>query len=648
MLRPAPGAGRRPRWRLAAASAALAAGLWAVSAPALAAPSEGAAPAVKTTTFVVGNTEAVDTLNPYVGVTSTDYEAYGLIYDNLSDYSQNSPYGPAPRLAASMSVSKDQLTWTYHIRHGVRWSDGVPMTAADVVYTFWRDTQPNTYAAEYNSGANYVGNIIHNSIRAPDPYTAVMKVTKPTPGMAELIIPILPEHVWKHISEKQVTSFTNPNPVGTGLFRVTSFVPSQSLTMTANPHYWGGRAGISKVIFQLFNNPSAEAFALQNGTIDFAENLTYPLFNSLQGRPGITLNNAQSSNWDELAFNTGAATITGKPIGDGNPVLKDLNVRHAISYALDLPVLVRKVFLGDASPGTSVIPPMYPFFHFNPPPSSRYHYDPALAGRILAADGWQPGPGGIRVKNGKQLSLRLFIRSNSPTNIQDAPYVKAWLNAIGVRVNISFMSDTQLTANIGNGNYDMFIWGWGVEPNPNFQLSVFTCGQRSFGSKPPYTPGWSDSFYCDKHYDQLYQQQQTLSGVARQQVILAMEKQLYAADPYALLYYYNDDQAFRSDLFTGFAPQPDKHNGLLLFQATEWWSYRCMRPVGAPASLTSHNIGCNHTITPTKAQLRAAGITGPPLSGGAAGAIAGLLVLAALITWLLVRRHDAATADERE
>src|SRR5690242_17328750 len=133
----------RPRLRLIAAGLALAGGL-AAAAPALAA---SAAPAARSaamsslassSTFVVGNTDAVDTLNPFNGFTSQDYEVYGLIYDNLMDYGQLN-YAGSPRLATSWSHSKDGLVWTYHIRHGVKWSDGVPLTAADVAYTFQRN-----------------------------------------------------------------------------------------------------------------------------------------------------------------------------------------------------------------------------------------------------------------------------------------------------------------------------------------------------------------------------------------------------------------------------------------------------------------------------------------------------------------------------
>src|SRR5262245_22106522 len=562
MLRP----NTRPRLRLAAAGLALCGGL-AAAVPALAAnaapPARSAAMSSPSasSTFVVGNTDAVDTLNPFLGFTSQDYEVYGLIYDNLMDYGQLN-YAGTPRLATSWSHSKDGLTWTYHIRKGVKWSDGVPLTAADVAYTFQRNIKPGS--TEFSDNEAYVGEI--TSAVATGKYTVVMKVKHFTPVMNRLEVPILPEHIWKNVSEKQLSSFKNLNPVGSGAFTVSSFSSNQSIRLTANPHYWGGKPGIKTLVFQRFDNPTAEKLALANGTIDFAENLTPALWQSLQGTPGVKLVNATAGNFDELSFNNGAATVSGTPIGNGNPALKDIKVRQAISYALNTSTLVKKVLLNTGEVGTSIIPPIYSQFHYAPPAAQTYHYDPTKSEAMLNADGWKMGPNGVREKNGKQLSLRLFVRNQSPTQTQDSQYIKGWLNAIGIKVTITAMSDSQLTADIGNGQYDMFMWGWGVEPNPDFQLSVFTCGQRSYGSGPNYSPGWSDSFYCNSTYDKLYHQQQSLDGAARARVILQMQKMLYDDDPYAVLYYPNDTQAYRSDKFTGFAPSPDKPNGLYLFQ----------------------------------------------------------------------------------
>ncbi|MGI9004773.1 MAG: ABC transporter substrate-binding protein [Streptosporangiaceae bacterium] len=632
----------RPRLRLAAAGLALCAAL-AASLPALAAnaaPAAGAAGASSSpasSTFVVGDTDAVDTLNPFNGFTGQDYEVYGLIYDNLMDYGQLN-YTGTPRLATSWTHSKNGLVWTYHIRHGVKWSDGVPLTAADVAYTFQRNIKPNSI--EFADNEAYVGEI--TSAVATGKYTVVMKVKHYTPVMNRLIVPILPKHIWQHVTDKQLGSFANDHPVGSGPFTVSSFSSNQSITLKANPSYWGGKPGINTLVFQRFTNPTAMKEALVNGSIDFAEGLTPSLWQSLKGQQGVTLINAPSGNFDELAFNSGAATTAGKPIGNGNPALKDVNVRHAISYAINPEVIVKKVWLNTAIPGTSVIPPIYTQFHYTPPAAQTYRYDPAKANQLLTADGWKMGPNGIRVKNGKQLTLRFFVRNQSPETVQEAPYITGWLKQVGIKVTTTSMSDSQLTADIGNGDYDMFIWGWGVEPNPDFQLSVFTCGQRSTGSPPNFTPGWSDSFYCNPAYDKLYHSQQGLDGNARAAVVKKMQSMLYTDDPYSVLYYWNDTQAYRSDLFSGFAPQPDKPNGLFLYQEVSWWSYRCIRPAGTPASLTDGNIGCGHEM----------GIVTKPATGGINGGLIGGIAAAVLViaaaAWLLTRRRRTATADERE
>jgi peptide/nickel transport system substrate-binding protein len=631
----------RPRLRLAAAGLALCGGLAAAS-PAVAATSAHAArlaPAGQSpnSTFVVGSTDAVDTLNPFLGFTSQDYEVYQILYDNLMDYGQLN-YAGTPRLATSWTHSKNGLVWTYHIRHGVKWSDGVPLTADDVAYTIQRNIVPNS--TELADNEAYVGEI--TSAKATGKYTVVMKVKHYTPVMNRLELPILPEHIWKHISEKQLGSFKNPNPVGSGPFTVSSFQSNQTITLKANPHYWGGKPGIKTLVFQRFDNPTAMKLALANGTIDFAEGLTPALWQSLKTAPGVKLVNAEAGNFDELAFNNGAATVSGKPIGNGSPALKDVNVRHAISYAINTSVLVKKVLLDTGIAGTSIIPPIYQQFHYTPPKSATYHFDPAKAEQILNADGWKMGPNGVRVKNGNLLSLRLFVRNQSPTETQDAPYIKGWLNAIGIKVTITAMSDSQLTADIGNGQYDMFMWGWGVEPNPDFQLSVFTCGQRSYGSGPNYSPGWSDSFYCNSTYDKLYHQQQALDGAARAKVVLQMQKMLYDDDPYAVLYYPNDTQAYRSDKFTGFAPSPNKPNGLFLYQELESWSYRCIRPANSSPSLTADNIGCEHELGAVTAPASSG------VNGGMIGGIAAAVVVLGAGAWFFSRRRKTATADERE
>ena len=216
------------------------------------------------------------------------------------------------------------------------------------------------------------------------------------------------------------------------------------------------------------------------------------------------------SGFDEIGMNTGAATASGQPIGNGNPVLKDVRVRQAINYAIDRPVLVSRVLDGYGSAGSSIIPPIYANQHYTPT-TDAMNYDPAKANQILDAAGYKKDSHGIRVnpKTGKEISLRLFARSDSQSSQQSVQFVQNWLQAIGFKIDVKVLSEDNLDQIIGDGEYDLFEFGWVVEPDPDYQLSTMTCAQRSSKSGNSYIAGLSDSFFCNSQYDKLYDQQKT-------------------------------------------------------------------------------------------------------------------------------------------
>ena len=162
-------------------------------------------------TFTVGIVNDVDSLNPFIGILAETYEVWALMYDQLVGYSQKD-FSPVPGLAESWEVSDDELTWTYKIRQGVKWSDGQPLTAKDASYTFNRIMKGSFEQTNYG---NYVSNI--KTGEAPDDATLVMTTKAPSPTMLRLAVPVLPEHIWKDIDEKEVSTFDNEkNAVGSG------------------------------------------------------------------------------------------------------------------------------------------------------------------------------------------------------------------------------------------------------------------------------------------------------------------------------------------------------------------------------------------------------------------------------------------------
>jgi peptide/nickel transport system substrate-binding protein len=574
-------------------------------------------------TFTVGILNDVDSLNPFTGVVAEDYEIWGMMYDQLTGYAQKD-FAPVPGLAESWQESADKKTWTYKIRSGVKWSDGQPVTARDAAYTFNRIIDGDYEQTNYG---NYVANI--TKAEAPDDTTLVLTVSKPSPIMLRLAVPILPEHVWSKIDGKKVRSYSNEpqdgGGVGSGPFTLVERRTGQFIRLAANESYWDGAPHVKEVVFRIFNNADSLAQALRRGEIDFADAMEANVFNSLKDATGVTTFPARYSGFNELAINYGAALADGKPIGDGNPLLKDKRIRQAMAHAIDRETLVKRVLGGYGEPATTVIPPLYEKLHWNPGEATR-SFDLAKANTILDDAGYRRGSDGVRVSaDGKRLSFRLLARQESQSSQQAVQFIKGWFSGIGIETTVKVVSEDSLTEIVGQGKFDLFEWGWVVEPDPDYQLSTFTCGQRSSVDAGTIYAGLSDSFYCNPAYDRLYEQQAGETDLGkRAEIVKQMQQMLYDDVPYVVTYYYDDLQAYRSDRFAGFQPQPEP-DGVLLFQYGTF-SYR--------------NIHAPAQAGPSSSS---SGLNAPLALGGAAVVL--LLVTGGV---LFTRSRRGASVDDRE
>ena len=608
--------------------------------------------------FTVGMLNDVDSLNPFTGILAEAYEIYQIQYATLMQPSATD-FTPAPGLAESWEESADGKTWTYTLRPDLVWSDGTPLTSKDVVYTFNRILDGRY---ERTNFGNYVRNI--ESVTATDDRTVVMTVKAPSPIMERLAVYILPEHVWSAIDAKAVKSFANEPEegqvlVGSGPFLVAQREAGQFIRMVANDSYYMGRPQVDELVFRIYNNPDALAQALIKGEVDFAEGLTADVFSTLEGQEGITTYAGAYSGFNELAFNMGAALSDGTPIGDGNPHMKDLAVRQAISYAIDREQLVDKILDGYGSPGSTIIPPLYSTLHEDP---GTQGYDPARANQILDDAGYAMGPDGIRIgPDGQPMSYRLFVRSDSATSVKAGEFFKSYLADIGIEATIKPVTEDALYEIIGQGNFDMFEWGWVVEPDPDYQLSTFTCAKRSYKDGDTIYADLSDSFYCNEEYDKLYEQQSIETDQAKRAAIVKqMQKILYDDVAYVVTWYYDNLEAYRSDRFEGFVGQPEG-SGSLLFQYGTY-SYDKVAPVGAATGDATAEPTAAPSGDATAAPGDTASASADSSSGDSAaaetgsgssstGLIIGLVAAALVIVVLVVviiRMRSKSTADQRE
>jgi peptide/nickel transport system substrate-binding protein len=201
------------------------------------------------------------------------------------------------------------------------------------------------------------------------------------------------------------------------------------------------------------------------------------------------------------------------------------------------------------------------FYHYEPTEEELQTFDLDAANSLLDEGGYEDTDGdGVREMpgGGEPLEFRYFVRSEENATVTTSEFVSEWLAEIGIATDVKSLTDTKLTDVIYEGKYDMFHWGWYPDPDPDFILSVMSCGQR-----PP-DGVWSDSFYCNEEYDQMYEEQKTLIDIEeRAEVVKEMQQMVYNDAPYAVLYYDQTLQAYRDDRWTGFTPQPSDGGDLL-------------------------------------------------------------------------------------
>lgn len=563
-------------------------------------------------TLRVGLQQQIDSLNPFLGYSLAATDIFRAVYPTLTTYSPED-FSVTPELAESWESAPDKRTWTFHIRPGVQWSDGRPVTAHDAAYTFNRMMRDPAAAT---ANGNFVENF--ETVAAPDDSTLVIRTKTPQATMLAIDAPIVPEHVWSEVDD--IANFANDRMpvVGGGPFTITDHRPEQDVTLTANQDYWRGAPEIDRLQFIQFKNSDAAVQALRKGDIDVVQKLTPAQFDALAGEENIEQVKGQGRRFFELILNPGAANSEGAPIGTGHPALQDVRVRRAIDHAIDREALVDRVLGGYGQLGGGYLPPIFDDYHWNPPDPRRF--DPALANRMLDEAGYGRGPDGIRrTPRGEPLNFDFVLHGDESMDNQVGQFAKRWLADIGIRVNLQPVSDNQVNDRTETGDFDMVISGWSANPDPDYVLRLQTCSSRP----SPDGGGTPDSFLCDRRYDELYAAQLAEFDPAKRiDLVEQAQSRFYEQATGLILYYQNSLEAYRSDRYSGFTTQP-ANNGVITGQQGFWGYY------GAK---------------PTRKAING---DGGPDYAAIAWAAGGLIVLVGVVI-VVVRLRRRATADDRE
>jgi peptide/nickel transport system substrate-binding protein len=581
-------------------------GLMAVPVASASSPSASSAP----TTFRVGWLLEPDNLNPFIGLLGQDYEIWHLNYDFLVGF-EAKDLSPKPELAESWTVSPDGKTWTFKIRQGVKWQDGQPLTAKDVAFTY-------NYIVknDLQTLAIYTGGIT-GAVATSD--TSVDITTdRPKSNMLAMVVPIIPEHIWSKVSGKAATTtFQNKPPiVGSGPFQTVEWSQGKYIHMVANKDYWGGKPKVDDLYFENYKSADTMTADLKQGTIDAAVELPQAQFPSVQSTAGVTGLKGTHWRFNELGFN-----CYDSPNSMGNPVLLDPKFRQALNWAIDRQKIVDVAFFGQADVGSTLIVPYSPY-HWEPPADQAYKYDPQQTKTQLDLAGYQDknGDGFRETKDGKPLSLRLLVTNDSPENQTAAKLIAGWFKDVGIKVNLRIVDagvllDAQYNykGNTYAPDYDMFIWYWTYDVDPEMMLGVPT---------PQQIEGWNDTLWTDPEYTKLFtQQEQTIDVAKRIPLVQRMQEIVWQSSPYLIFAYPYQLEAYRSDKWDGVVPSPSNYegyDGAAFYNYMNVDTYKQVQPKVATEATSS--TGANTTVLTI------------------VGVVVALIVIG-LIVWILVRRR---------
>lgn len=411
--------------------------------------------------------QTLDPLFAHVDANSVEQQVARLAFEPFIDVDERGR--PVPVLLDRIptvengGVSRDGRTITYHLRANVKWQDGEPVTARDVVWTLAAildDRNPVRSRAGYDRVARAdVIDLRTVRVTLKEPWAPAV-ATLFSYGTAPQYV--LPSHLLMKESRLDTAAF-GAHPVGNGPYRFVSWARGERLVYEANPTYWRGAPKAARLDLRIVPDPGTNFTLLQSGALDW--NLLSPSQRASLGTPA------------HLGFRTvPLALVAGIAINTTHPPFDDVRVRRAIAASIDRAAISKKITFG-----------RYPVVDTAQPLGSWARdagvrepaYDPRAADALLDAAGWKRGPDGVRVKDGKRLALTYVQFPESQTGVRVSVVAQSQLNARGFAVTIKSLSNAQLFlpksqgGALASGAFDLAYvpWPMGADPDDSFLLA---------------------------------------------------------------------------------------------------------------------------------------------------------------------------------
>ena len=439
-------------------------------------------------TLIIGTPNNPRSFNPITALETPSLWVIGdTIYKSLTSY-DNYQQQDAPGLASSWEHSPDGLTWVFHLRKGVRWSDGEPFTADDVVFTLDATFDPKMPSPNRDGLLNPDGSPL--DYRKIDDYTVEIRLKEINPYLIGALnqVYLAPKHKWEAAYkagefDKALSVSADPKDVvGLGPYVLESYAPDQKVVLQRNPYYWKVDQDhkrlpyIDKIVFLIVPSNNVWALKMINGEIYMHQQIFPDQLESIehgQQKGNYTVHKlGPSPNLSYLAFNQDTRkNDRGEPYVD--PVkltwFRDVRFRQAVSYAIDREAMVRTTLNDQGIPVYSLDTPANKIWYTDQ--IHKYPYDPEKAKALLRDMGiWDRKGNGIAVDaGGHPVSFNLITNSSNAVRVNMGNLVRDNLKKVGIDVNLQPIDLNQVQARVtGTRDFDSVIGTWQapVPPDP--------------------------------------------------------------------------------------------------------------------------------------------------------------------------------------
>ncbi|MEX2982821.1 ABC transporter substrate-binding protein [Streptomyces sp. C36] len=389
--------------------------------------------------LVVGLANEPETLSPLLGYGK---DGNSKVFDGL--LRRDAAMKLRPALAAELpKVTDDGRTYTFALRHGVKFSDGEPFTAKDVVFTYRTILDEKT-----NNAAKGELDAI-DKVTAEGDDTVVFALKYPYAPFAErTVLPIVPEHVAK--GQDVNTGSFNTAPVGTGPYVLTGWSKGEKLTFKANPGYWGGEPAVKKITMAIVKDDDVRATRLRSGDLDGA--ILPP--NLAKGFKG---DNAKRT------ITAKTTDFRGVTLPTANEVTGDTAVRRALDLAVDREAMVDKLLEGAGRAGYGPVPTGSEWFAKG---TERPH-DLDRAKKLLDDAGWKPGGDGVREKDGRRAAFTLWFPAGDKLREEHALAFASDAKKAGIKAEVRSGTWEVIEPRMKD---DAVLAGGGNPADPDFDL----------------------------------------------------------------------------------------------------------------------------------------------------------------------------------